>query len=153
MLLHKPPAPLPERPALFLAGSIDQGSADDWQSRLAHELRDVDGDALNPRRDGWDATWRQRIDEPQFRAQVEWELDGLDRSRVVAMYFAPSSQAPITLLELGLVAARTPHKLVVCCPDGYWRKGNVEIVCARFGVTLAHEWSVFVTTLRARLRM
>ena len=152
MLLHKPPSPLPDKPALFLAGSIDQGSADDWQARLAQTLSDVDGDALNPRRDGWDATWRQRIDEPQFRAQVEWELDGLDRSRVVAMYFAPSSQSPITLLELGLVAARAPRKLVVCCPDGYWRKGNVEIVCARFHVTLVHEWSAFVSTLRARLQ-
>lgn len=152
MRVHKPPAPLPSNPVLIMAGSIDQGGAFDWQAKLAIALDDVDGDALIPRRDAWDATWRQRIDEPRFREQVEWELDGLAHARVVAMYFAPSSQAPITLLELGLVAARAPSKLVVCCPDGYWRKGNVEIVCARFGATITHEWDAFVTTLRERVR-
>lgn len=151
MKLHKPPAPLPQAPALFLAGSIDQGGADPWQSRLTAALEDLEGDALNPRRDEWDASWRQRMDEPRFREQVEWELAGLERSQVVAMYFAPSSQAPITLLELGLVAARAPHKLVVCCPDGYWRKGNVEIVAARFGVALVNEWDAFTAALRVRL--
>jgi hypothetical protein len=30
-------------------------------------------------------------------------------------------------------------KLLVCCPEGFWRKGNVEIVCARYGVPLVGE--------------
>ena len=36
------------------------------------------------------------------------------------------ARAPITLLELGLFARS--GKLIVCCPDGYWRKGNIEVV-------------------------
>jgi hypothetical protein len=32
---------------------------------------------------------------------------------------------------------------VVCCPDGYWRKGNVEIV--RLALMIVHEWDAFVT--------
>jgi hypothetical protein len=26
------------------------------------------------------------------------------------------------------------EEIIVCCPDGYWRKGNVEVVCRRFGI-------------------
>ena len=151
MKFHQPPEPFPDSPSLFLAGSIEQGSADDWQTRLAAALKDIDGDALNPRRDAWDASWRQSIDEPRFREQVEWELDGLERARLVAMYFAPHTKAPITLLELGIVAARAPDKLVVCCPNGFWRKGNVEIVCRRFGVTLVEDWASFVEVVRDRV--
>jgi hypothetical protein len=146
--IHRPPAALPDAPSLFLAGSIELGRADDWQTCLAVALEDIDGDALNPRRDEWDASWRQSIAEPRFREQVEWELDGLERARLVAMYFAPQTQAPITLLELGIVAARAPEKLIVCCPDGFWRKGNVEIVCRRFGITLVNDWHAFVDVVR-----
>jgi hypothetical protein len=47
------------------------------------------------------------------------------------MYFAPETRAPNTLLELGLFARS--GKLVVCCPEGYWRRGNVQVVCRRYG--------------------
>jgi hypothetical protein len=40
--------------------------------------------------------------------------------------------SPVTLLEMGLHARS--KKLVVCCPDGFWRKGNVDIVCERYGI-------------------
>ena len=71
---------------------------------------------------------------------MEWELDGLERADVIAMWFAPDTRAPITLLELGLHARR--KKVVVGCPDGFWRRGNVEIVCARFGIPLVSTWAV-----------
>jgi hypothetical protein len=133
----KPPAPLDldgRTPAVFLAGSIDMGKAEDWQVQVQEALRDVDVILLNPRRETWDVTWAQSISNPTFREQVEWELAGLEQASLVAMYFSPSTRAPITLLELGLTARS--GKLVVCCPDGYWRKGNVEIVCRRYGVPL-----------------
>ena len=50
------------------------------------------------------------------------------------MYFSPETKSPITLLELGIYAVATPEKLLVCCPEGFWRKGNVDIVCAKYGV-------------------
>jgi hypothetical protein len=134
---------------MFLAGSIEMGTADDWQQSLVDALGERDVTILNPRRDAWDASWVQSIDEPKFRDQVEWELDGLDRADLVAMWFAPDTKAPITLLELGLTARA--GKLVVGCPDGYWRKGNVEVVCARFGVPLASDWAAFVATVCAKL--
>ena len=130
----KPPTPLPAElgPSIFLAGSIEMGRATDWQRQVEQAVAHRDITVLNPRRDAWDASWAQDLSNPQFVEQVEWELAAQERADRILMYFAPTTQAPITLLELGLFARS--GKLVVCCPPGYWRKGNVDIVCARYGV-------------------
>jgi hypothetical protein len=150
MIVHKPPArwtAAGDATVVFLAGSIEMGTAIDWQHALVNRLP-AHVVVLNPRREAWDASWRQALDEPRFREQVEWELDGLDRADVIAMWFAPETRAPITLLELGLHARS--GKVVVGCPDGFWRRGNVEVVCARFGLVLAADWEGFVAeVLRA----
>ncbi len=147
----KPPAPLPEPlagPAVFLAGSIAMGQAAPWQAELERALADLSITILNPRRDDWDASWPQRADHPQFRGQVEWELAAQERADLIAMYFAPDTQAPITLLELGLFARG--GRLVVCCPGGFWRKGNVDIVCARYGVPQVGDLGALAAEIRAR---
>lgn len=136
---------------MFLAGSIEMGAAEDWQSRFAAELGDLDAVALDPRRDEWDASWRQSIDEPRFREQVEWELAGLERADVIAMWFVPDTKAPITLLELGLHARG--GRVIVGCPYGYWRRGNLEVVCDRYGVPLVAAWDPFVVAVRSRLAL
>jgi hypothetical protein len=120
-------------PSVFLAGSIEMGVAEDWQARVSAALAELDVLVLNPRRANWDASWEQKIDNPPFREQVEWELDALDAADIVLMYFSPETKSPITLLELGVHAAANPQKLLVCCPEGFWRKGNVDIVCNRYG--------------------
>lgn len=148
----KPPTPVvlaPGERAVFLAGSIDMGRAEGWQSEAEAALADLPVVILNPRRDEWDASWEQDISNPHFREQVEWELDGLELAAVVAVYFAPASQAPISLLELGLTA-RT-GKVVACCPPGYWRRGNVQVVCARYGVPLVDTLAGLVAAVRERL--
>ena len=133
-LVHAPEALVGPRPWVFLAGSIEQGTAEPWQARVAEALAEREGTLLNPRRPEWDASWRQSIDEPRFREQVEWELDALERADRILMYFDPATKAPITLLELGLFARS--DKLRVACPEGYWRKGNVEVVAARYDIPL-----------------
>ena len=40
--------------------------------------------------------------------------------------------SPITLLELGIHAKS--RKLIVYCPEGFWRKGNVDIVCEKYNI-------------------
>ncbi len=145
----KPPAPLvlpPGRPSLFLAGSIEMGRASPWQAAVEAALRDRDVTILNPRREEWDDTWVQSITNPQFREQVEWELEAQERADRIALYFAPDTRAPVTLLEFGLFARS--GKLCVCCPDGYWRKGNVEVVCARYGVPLVATLADLIAWIR-----
>ena len=116
---------------IFLAGSIEMGSADNWQKRVTEKLS---GNVviLNPRRDDWDSSWEQSINNPQFKEQVEWELEAMEKAHIILLYFDPNTKSPISLLELGLFA-RT-GKLIVCCPNGFWRKGNVDIVCERYGI-------------------
>ena len=113
------------------------GQAEQWQKRIVDALSAA-GDlvVLNPRRDDWDDSWQrqQRADDPQFSEQVSWELDMLDAADVVVLYLAPGTRSPVSLLELGLCARS--GKLKVCCPEGFWRRGNVETVCRRHQVPL-----------------
>ena len=90
-------------------------------------------------RESWDSSWTQSIDNIQFREQVEWELNGLDRADIIVVYFDPSTKSPITLLEVGLHAQS--GKMLLCCPDGFWRKGNIEIVCDRYDIPLLNDFS------------
>ncbi|MGC3961048.1 MAG: nucleoside 2-deoxyribosyltransferase domain-containing protein [Verrucomicrobiota bacterium] len=146
------PEPLPtqfENPAVFLAGSIDDGTAVHWQKQFLVALQSEDLTLLNPRRDQWRSTVVQAANVPEFREQVDWELTGLERADLIALHFAPESRAPISLLELGLFA-RT-GKLIVSCPEGYWRKGNVEMVCQRYGVALVGSLDELIQTVRNRL--
>src|SRR5271157_1027896 len=116
---------------IFLAGSIEMGTAEDWQSRVVKDMVGYDIVILNPRRDNWDSSWVQSAENPQFVEQVTWELDQMSDSDIVIFYFDPTTKSPITLLELGLTVGQGNQQIIVCCPDKFWRKGNVDIVCSR----------------------
>lgn len=157
----KAPAPVNKQAsefAIFLAGSIEMDKARRWQDELVKELGTLDDQfadglvIMNPRRDHWDANLRQSIHEPAFKEQVDWELDALDWASLTAMWFEPGTQSPITLLELGLTAAAhcEDFQLVVGCPDGFWRKGNVEVVCDRYEIQLEHSWDAFAEAIKLK---
>lgn len=148
-----PNAPLPPKgnvSSVFLAGSIDMGQAVDWQQLLCEKLTAANwqGCVLNPRRPDWDNTWEQSIENEPFRHQVEWELEGLEQATLIVFYFAPESKAPITLLELGL-HART-GKCIVCCVEGFWRKGNVDIVCQKYQIPQVNQLDELIEAILAR---
>lgn len=150
MRVIQSPHPLSLQPgerSAFLAGSIDMGGSVDWQQRLVTRLVPHRGTLLNPRRDHWEAGGSSDASNPVFREQVEWELAAMEAAGMIAFYFAPASQAPITLLELGL-AARV-GKAVVCCPEGYWRRGNVVVVCERYGVRMVESLDALAHAIRA----
>lgn len=121
--------------SVFLAGSIEMGTAVDWQKKFVNLLSDTDITIMNPRRDDWDSNWVQSIDNLQFAEQVNWELNALNNSKLAVFYFAPGTMSPITLLELGTQINRGVN-IVVCCPGGFWRKGNVDIVCSRHRIKM-----------------
>ncbi|RXR05991.1 nucleoside 2-deoxyribosyltransferase domain-containing protein [Pseudoxanthomonas composti] len=147
------PAPVPAgdgRLKVFLAGSIEMGKTGDWQAQVQQALADMDVLLLNPRRADWDPAWKPQADDPNFRAQVQWELAALEQADLVLMYFAPGTQSPITLLEFGLYARS--GKLLVAAPEGYWRKGNLDITGDRYGVPRYDSLDALVEAVRARLR-
>ncbi|KLI99906.1 nucleoside 2-deoxyribosyltransferase domain-containing protein [Luteimonas sp. FCS-9] len=145
------PDPLPDdgRPTVFLAGSIEMGRAGDWQQQVQDALADLDVVLLNPRRADWNPAWRPEADEPEFRRQVEWELEALERADLVLMYFAPGTQSPITLLEFGLYARS--GKLLLAAPAGYFRKGNLDITAERYGVPRVETLPALIEAVRTRL--
>lgn len=153
----QPPVDLPvlqigrRRPSVFLGGSIDNGAAEDWQSVLVERLQDLPVTLLNPRAATWDPTLAQDISNPIFRAQVQWEITHLGRADLRVFYFAPNSLAPITLMELGMFADRGKACLV-CCPPGYWRRGNVQVVCERYNIPLHDDFDDFAADLRYRIQ-
>lgn len=148
MKVITPPNPIPykdNKRMIFLAGSIEMGKAENWQNKLISEFRDefIDVLILNPRRNDWDSSWKQDYDNPQFYQQVQWELDCLDNADEIVMYFSPGTKSPITLLELGLYA--NSKKITVICPDEFWRKGNVEIICQNYQIPLYNNLNEFIT--------
>lgn len=158
MSVHYPPDPAPALRAddrrghlplsIFLAGSIEMGNCADWQQQVIEAIDVPEIDIYNPRRRDWDASWQQDINDENFRTQVEWELDHLDSADIQAFYFDPATMAPITLMELGICAANQTSEVVVCCPPGYWRRGNVQIVCAVYGIRLLDSLEELIEDLQ-----
>ena len=136
------------RPRIFLGGSIDMGRAADWQTELVKSLGDLDVLFLNPRQPDWNPAWKPVADEPEFRRQVEWELAALEAADIIVMYFAPGSQSPVNLLEMGLHARG--GKLILLCPEGFWRKGNVDITAQRYGVEQVATMDELAAAVRRR---
>lgn len=133
-----------------MAGSIEMGKATDWQTELFEKTHhDLNVLYLNPRRDDWDSSWTQSMDNPQFCEQVNWELDGLMYSEHQVFVFDPKTTSPITLMELGLVA-REGDVIGVVCPEGFYRKGNVDIVCSRFGIPVFNDIDALVEKINFR---
>jgi Nucleoside 2-deoxyribosyltransferase like len=138
-----------DRYSLFLAGAIDSGSARPWQNEVARKLDDLRIYILNPRRDDWDSNWVQSADNPKFREQVEWELNAQDAVDMVLFVFTKESKAPITFLELGLFG---PTKdAIVCAEEGFYRQGNLDIVCKRYGIPIYHNLDETIMDLRKLL--
>lgn len=137
------------KPRVFLAGAIDGNCTERWQDRAIAALDDMPGTVLNPRRDSWDASWGNDLDDPRFTEQVQWELDGLERADVILCWLPAGSMAPISLMEFGL-HARSGKVLVGCAP-AFYRHGNVAAVCLRYGIPLYTTWAEVIDALRLKL--
>lgn len=139
---------LRNKPSIFLAGSIDMGLAENWRLRFSQKL-DRKYNVFNPRRSDWDPTWSNDYENPQFYQQVNWELNALESSDIILFNFLPESKSPITLMELGAFGINESRVQipVVLCPKGYEKKGNVDIFCDRYNITLYDREDLLLTDL------
>lgn len=150
-MIYYPPHNIAKRnstqPHVFLGGSIEMGNAEDWQTGMGEFFTNEKWGVFNPRRLDWDSSWEQKFTDPNFSQQVNWELNALDMADLILLYFVPNTKSPISLLELGLYA--DSKKIYVVCPNGFWRKGNVDIVCNRKNIPLfetLEDFKVFFET-------
>lgn len=139
--------------SVFLGGSIEMGSAENWQDAITDVLLSVGtlSYIFNPRRDNWDSSWEQSIHNSEFKDQVEWEFHALNISEYIIFYFDPNTKSPITLMELGYHLAKCAHKCLVYCPSGYWRKGNVDVMCKLHHVPVYENRDEFFEFLKQRI--
>lgn len=121
---------------LFLAGSIDNGEARDWQQDIIRTLRNHESehilDIYNPRRAMWNPDLEQNpLPGSIFNKQVNWELEHLEKADWILFHFEPDSKSPITLLELGLMLG-SGKSMFIYCPKEYMRYGNVLITASKY---------------------
>jgi hypothetical protein len=135
---------------VFLAGAIDQGKAVDWQKKVVQALSEFDIVILNPRREHWDPSWDQDASNPQFREQVEWELDAQESCNMIIFVFTADSKAPITFLEFGLFAPK--KDAVICAEEEFYRQGNLDIVAERLKVPMYHNLDEMIADLQTLFR-
>lgn len=138
--------------SVFLAGSIDMGSARNWQQDLIDRFDHHDDVAFyNPRRaEGFSSD--QSLENDVFVEQVNWEIDNIINSGVVVMYITAESKAPISLLEFGFCMAHKKIKnVVVGVEPGFWRRGNIEVMCNRFEIPLHEDLDDVETDLRSHI--
>ncbi|KAI8951952.1 hypothetical protein F4801DRAFT_260458 [Xylaria longipes] len=132
--------------SVFLAGTTTAVGNIDWRQKLSASLSEYPITVFNPNRPDWDSTWREDITFDPFREQVSWELDKQEKADLVVVYFHPATHAPVSLLEFGL-SARIPGKVIAIAPEGYSKRGNVQMVCQRFGIELLDN----IDTLHERI--
>jgi hypothetical protein len=123
-------------PTVFLSGSIDTPPAT-WQSTIAEHLSSYPITILNPHRADWDLTWIEDTSFAPFVQQTNWELEGMENADVIAVYLGREAKAPISMMEMGLWARS--GKVIVCCPRGFWKEGNVKLVCKRYGIDVVEN--------------
>lgn len=116
---------------IFLAGSIDNGAAEDWQARISQLIIDHYDQSnrniqiINPRKESWDPTIDPSSKDEGLITQINWELNQLQSADLIAMYFTPDSKAPISLLEFGMYCKDS--KMIVYCPTDFYRSTNVHV--------------------------
>lgn len=127
--------------SIFLAGSIEVGAAELWQPKLTEALHRKYSNivVLDPRRDSFDWTQGNSLDSPLFHEQVHWEITNIQNADCIFIYFDPNTKSPISLLELGMVS-QLAKPVIVCCPNGFWRKGNVDYMCKTFGMHMVNNY-------------
>ncbi len=144
-MIYKPPMNIAKRDMskkhAFLAGSIEMGKAEDWQAEMTKFFNELDWGVFNPRRDDWDSSWKQTFENPQFFQQVSWELNALDTADFILLHFVPETLSPISLYEFGRYS--TSGKMVVVCPKGFWREGNIEVACHKDNIPLFNTLDEF----------
>ncbi|KAG4274992.1 hypothetical protein FPRO04_09000 [Fusarium proliferatum] len=125
--------------SIFLAGITTSTGEPDWREVLTNDLMNHQVTIMNPDRPDWDSTWKEDFSDKRWEKQVWWELDMQEAADIIVFMFHPSTDAPISLMELGLAVKSKSKRIIVCAQDGYRKKGNVEAVCRRYGAKQSKE--------------
>lgn len=117
----------PTGPKIFLAGSINDGQAPDWQARISSFIEKEwiisDVTVYNPRRSDFIKSMEEE--------QQAWSIQMISTADYILMHLSDSGLAPISLLELGLFM--NSNRLYISMDEGYERYYSVMVHCNYFG--------------------
>jgi hypothetical protein len=143
------PNPWPrDKFTVFLAGAIDQNTAQDWQKQVVKGLSAYDVVLLNPRRSDWDTEIEQSVTDPSFVEQLSWESRGLEEASYRIFCVLADSKAPITMLELG---KHLDNPGCICLEEGFYRSGNWEYEALTHGMPITHSVDDLIEHLKEML--
>jgi hypothetical protein len=143
---------------IFLAGSIEMGKARRWQEKIFNCLKHLktisgrDVSLYNPYRQDWDNNIANTTTDIRFKSQVQWEWTRLLQSDLIVVNFEENTKSPISLLELGAMAVYGKD-MIVCCPTGFWKFGNVEFISQYYcnDIVLVNDFYSLLTLLKERI--
>lgn len=139
--------------SMFLAGSIEMDKAKKWQDEVTKKIHALNKNiiVINPRREDWNSSWRQSLDDKNFYEQIDWEHTNITACDFVFIYFQKDTKSPISLLELGLVAG-LDKDVVVFCEEGFWRKGNVDYICEQYDILQVNSFDELIEMIEKRIK-
>jgi hypothetical protein len=68
---------------------------------------------------------------------------------MITLFFQPNIIFPISLMELDLYTKN--KKLIICYFEGFWRKGNIQIVCKIFRISFIEIKEKLTELIKKRL--
>ena len=69
---------------------------------------------------------------------------------MIAIYLYLGTISLISLIELGLFIKT--KKMVICCPDGFHRRGNVQVICNKYDGKLVATLDKLVKEVKNRIK-
>lgn len=108
----------------FLAGSINYHLSGNWRGKVTNEMEHL-VHFFDPTR-----IEHNEFSDFQMKEHIEWELNALNLSDKIILNFLPDAKSPISLVELGLYMKSS--KLVVVCPDQFYQKRYVKVICEKY---------------------
>jgi hypothetical protein len=141
------------RARVFVAGTSEESMGTEWRGQVVAGLEDLPIAIVKSRLAERGGAGEQRCWNPQFRSHVKRERAGLDDADVVLMYLGRGPACARLMLDLGsLVMERLGNTLVVCCPEEFELRGDVEMMAERQEICLVESLDEMVAEARSRLK-
>ena len=69
---------------------------------------------------------------------------------MIILYFYPGTISLISLMELGLFIKT--KKIVICCPDDFYRRGNIQVIYNKYNRKLLQMLNKLVEEVKNKIK-
>jgi hypothetical protein len=83
--------------------------------------------------------------------QTEWDREACCLADVIAICVELESDFCLSLMEMGRLVSEHAHKVVCCCPEGFFGRADVKTAADAYGFTLVNTSEELLSSARERL--